>query len=191
MIQQITYEKIAQSAKHIFATEGYDGMNMRRLAEETGIVQSVIYHHYKSKDILIDNLFTRIGIELGERRHLLPAPTSAREMFRQRIQFQLENATEVLFVLKYFMHNRRNFHNTDGRGFVPDGAYKHIREVLLYGMKTKEFRDVEDIDEEAKVIAHAINGFVIEYYPDIPQGKELSDLVDSIYKFLIRSVERR
>jgi hypothetical protein len=41
---------------------------------------------------------------------------------------------------------------------------------------------------DAKIMAHAINGFLLEYFPDTPKGKELNSLVSSLTEFLNRSM---
>lgn len=49
-------QEILHAARLIFATEGYAGLSMRRLASEVGISLSNVQHYYKSKDLLIEAL---------------------------------------------------------------------------------------------------------------------------------------
>ena len=55
-------------------------------------------------------------------------------------------------------------------------------------METKEFT-ITHLDDDAKVITHAINGFLLEYYPYMPERKEKKELIDRIYRFLIRALK--
>ena len=108
-------------------------------------------------------------------------------MLKQRIEFQIDHAGEVVAVLKFYLAYRDIFPKIKS-GYIPDKAYQHIEEVLERGVKSGEFIDL-DVRKEAKVITHAINGFLLEYYPKAPRGKEKSELIDSIHAFIIRSIQ--
>jgi AcrR family transcriptional regulator len=47
---------ILVAAREIFASEGYAGLSMRRVAAEVGMSLSNVQHYYKSKDLLIEAL---------------------------------------------------------------------------------------------------------------------------------------
>lgn len=183
-----TKQKISIAAKRIFAERGYEGLSMRVLAKESGVNLSNIYHYFEDKDVLLDELFKSIGKELGEKRALLPKRRTAFEALKDRITFQFESIEDVVFVLKYYLHFRPDFLHTND-GYVPSKAYLHIREVLEQGVDNEEFAiGKQDIVKEAKVITHAINGFLLEYYPSPIKTSERADLVDSIYSFIARGL---
>jgi AcrR family transcriptional regulator len=185
-----TKELIQNQAKEIFALYGYDGLSMRKLAQESGIAASVIYHHYINKDQLLKETFDVTNIKLGQKRRLLPESSTAVEMLEGRIRFQLDNAADVVFVLKYYMQYRDTFEHIE-TGFVPKKAYLHIEEVLIKGLETGEFELAETVDKEAKIITHMINGFVLEYYPSkIPESEKL-ELIESVKGFILRALQRR
>lgn len=108
-------------------------------------------------------------------------------MLRQRIEFQIDNQETIVAVLKYYLAYRSRFKKFKN-GFVPDKSALHIEEVLRYGMERNEF-SITDIEDDAKVITHAINGFLLEYYPYTPKGIEKKELIDRIYLFLIRALK--
>ena len=181
-----TKEKIIKKASVLFAQNGYDAFNIRLLAESIPLAPSVLYHHFKDKDELLKTMFDNLNTHLGKKRTELPHLTSASETLKQRIIFQLDNAQEIVAVLKYFIAYRKKFPKFKG-GFVPDKSSLHIEEVLEFGVKSGEFYS-PNIQQDAKVITHAINGFLLEYYPDTPKGKEKEKLVENIYQFLIRAL---
>lgn len=47
-------QEILQAARLIFATEGYAGLSMRKLAAQVGMSLSNLQHYYQSKDLLIE-----------------------------------------------------------------------------------------------------------------------------------------
>lgn len=184
-----TQRKIVKNTAKMFARYGYEGVSMRKLAHECDIAPSVIYHYYKDKDELLKAMFDFLARDLGIKRGKLPDTKSAADMLLQRILFQIDHAEEVVAVLKYFLHYRSDFQKLPS-GYVPDTAYLHIKEVLERGVKNGEFIDLK-IDPEAKVITHAINGFLLEYYPHAPTEDERDLLAQSIHSFILRSIQNR
>lgn len=182
---------ILNKSKHLFAQHGYEGFSIRILSKESGVGLSSIYHFFEDKDQILAELFKQVGKELGQKRQALPARKSAVAMLKDRINFQFTNIEDVVFVLKYYLHFRPQFLRLDS-GYIPSKAYLHIDEVLRFGIQTSEFAITEaDVEKQSKVIAHAINGFLLEYYPSPPKGKELKSVVASIHSFLIRGLTNK
>lgn len=182
-----TKEIILKKATEIFALQGYEAFSIRNLADEIPVAPSVLYHYFKDKDALLKEMFDYSNRYLGEKRAKLLRPETASEMLKQRIEFQLDNSQEIVAVLKYYLAYRKDFVKFKN-GFVPDKSALHIEEVLIYGVETKEFK-IKNIEDDAKVITHAINGFLLEYYPYKPKGKEKEDLIERICSFLIRALK--
>jgi AcrR family transcriptional regulator len=181
-----TKEKIMKKTLQLFAREGYSGVSMRTLADEVPIAQSVLYHYFRDKDALLKEMFDSTSTKLGIIRSQLPKPESAVIMLRQRILFQIDHAEEIVAVLKYYLAYRKQFVKNE-TGFVPEKTSLHIEEVLRYGLRTGEFQ-VDDVVHDAKVITHAINGFLLEYFPHKPKGRERDKLADTIHSFLLRAL---
>lgn len=185
-----TKERIMQHAKHVFATSGYEGLSMRTLAKQSGISLSVAYHYFKNKDALLKELFVATSRDLGKKRALLPKRQSATDMLRDRIAFQIDNVTDIVFILKYYMHFRSDYPQHE-YGYLPLQATKHVTEVLEYGRATNEFIATQPIISEAKVITHSINGFLLEYYPTTPDASEKEALISSIHDFVMQAIVRQ
>lgn len=186
-----TRTTIIKKAKRLFALNGYEGFSMRILAKESEVGLSSIYHFFDDKDEILKEIFYTTNRNLGIARNKLPKSVSAEAMLLDRIMFQFQNIESVVFVLKYYLHYRPSFLKLDS-GYLPAKGYLHIEEVLEVGVKNGEFSiKTSEIAKEAKVIAHAINGFLIEYYPNSPKNDELKDVTNSIHRFLIRSLTNK
>lgn len=181
-----TRDKIIKKAKILFATQGYEGVSMRDLATSSQITLSNTYHYFPSKDLLLEEIFNLTNTSLGKKRKKLPEVQSASNMLKQRIAFQFNNAEDIVYVLKYYLVFRKKFKKSD-TGFLPPKTYLHIEEVLEYGKQRGEF-SVDDIYEDAQVIAHCINGFVLEYYPYRLSAKEKEQVVNKIHRLLIKAL---
>lgn len=184
-----TQQHIYEAAKHIFAERGYDGLSMRTLAKDAGISLSVIYHHYPDKDILLKHIFDTTNTQLGLERKRLKTTNTMSDALLQRIEFQFKHIEAIVFVLKYYLHYRPSFQK-NSTGFVPEKTSLHIEEVLEQGRQTGELRDDIDIVQEAKIITHAINGFLLEYFPANPKGQEKKELVRHLHAFILRSIAK-
>lgn len=183
-----TKHTIIEESVRVFASNGYDGLSMRILAKKAQIAPSVLYYYFKDKDTLLKAMFDQININLGLERRKLPQLQTASQMLKQRIEFQLDHAEEIVAVLKFYLAYRKKFKKIP-TGYVPDKAYLHIEEVLLFGIKTNEIEET-DIKKQAKVITHAINGFLLEYYPSIPANQEKEELIETIHAFLWRAIKK-
>lgn len=180
--------EILKQATILFAGEGYEGLSMRILARKVRVAPSVLYYYFKDKDALLKSMFDFINTNLGIERSKLAQSKSTSDMLKQRIEFQLDHAEEIVAVLKFYLTYRKKFKKLP-TGFVPDKAYLHIEEVLTYGIEKKEIEPT-DIQEQSKVMTHAINGFLLEYYPSIPTNDEKHQLIHVIHKFLWRAIKK-
>lgn len=184
---KINQNIILENTASIFAEGGYHTFSIRTLAKKINISPSVIYHYFKNEDELLKCMFDYLNTQLGQKRKSLITTKTAEQMMKQRIEFQLDNAEMIVAILKYYLNYRNNFSKFKN-GFVPDNSSLHIEEVLKYGMETNEFK-VDNLEDEAKVITHAINGFLLEYFPYKPQGAEKSQLINRINKFLMKALK--
>jgi len=183
MTQSQTDTVIRETAKQLFAKYGYDGLSMRTLSKASGVGLSSIYHFFKDKDILLKAIYLETNARLGMLRGQLPDSPTAEAALAQLIEFQLEHIEDVVYVLKYYLHFRHDFAVLPTKT-LPAKSVLHVEEVIHKGIKTGEFKIREgDIPAKAKVVAHTINGYLLEYYPDTPHGKERQDMVRDIVDF--------
>jgi AcrR family transcriptional regulator len=56
-----TRQHILDAALELFAEKGFFGTSMRELARAVGVRESAIYHHFVSKDALLDALMVEAG----------------------------------------------------------------------------------------------------------------------------------
>lgn len=66
MSKRNTKEIILFKALNLFADKGYDGVTVRDIANEVGIMQSSLYKHYKSKQEIFDTLVQKMQTQFQE-----------------------------------------------------------------------------------------------------------------------------
>ena len=81
-----TKERILQEALIMFADRGYEGTNMRELAQTLGLGKSALYKHYASKDeiwnCLLDEIESHYSQQFGSGENQPPAPASCEEFLQ-------------------------------------------------------------------------------------------------------------
>lgn len=182
---------IISKARQLFAMQGYEGFSMRTLAEECGVGLSSIYHFFGDKDEILHAIFKQTSRNLGLQRAKLPKRRLLQAMLADRIRFQFQHIEEVVFVLKYYLHFRQTFEKNMA-GYVPHKAYLHIEEVLQHGIDSGQLSiEANDLEKEAKIITHAINGFLLEYYPANISNREITKLSNDLTDFIMRSISKK
>jgi AcrR family transcriptional regulator len=174
---------IRMTAKQLFAKHGYDGISMRTLAQESGVGLSSIYHFFKDKDVLLKAVYLDTNKQLGIARGALPEQPNAKQMLAQLINFQFEHIDDVVYVIKYYLHFREDFAVLPTKT-LPAKSVLHVEEVMRKGIETGEFAVSDnDVTAKARVLAHTINGYLLEYYPDTPHTHERQEIIDDIVAF--------
>lgn len=181
----ITHDKIIKQVSELLAQGSAETVSIRKLAEQVNIAPSVIYHYFPTKYDLLKKVFDHNNQTLGKKRAKLPKVDTAYELLRQRIEFQFDNAALIVGVLNFYLSYRSKFpQHTDG--FLPDKTYLHIQEVIEFGIKTGELLN-KDIEKQARVAVHAINGYLLEYFPHIPTGATRKKVIEELHSFIWRS----
>ncbi len=159
---------------------------MRLIAKKIGIAQSVLYYHFASKDELLKTVYEEANRMLGQARAELPPQSIFESLLKQRISFQFDHAEFVCAVLKYYLHFRMSFEK-NSRGHLPEKTYLHIEEILEKAQQLGLYR-FPDLQKEAKVIVHAINGFILEYFPSPLSASEKKAVIDDVADFILRAL---
>ncbi|GAA0950071.1 TetR/AcrR family transcriptional regulator [Actinocorallia libanotica] len=60
-------DQLLEIAAGLFATQGYAETTMRDIADATGILAGSIYHHFSSKEAMLDELLRGFLVDLHER----------------------------------------------------------------------------------------------------------------------------
>lgn len=180
-------DKIIQETRNIISDQGFENFSIRKLAKQIPISPSVIYHYFPNEDDLLKQMFNATSSELGLLRSQLPKCQNTSEMLKQRINFQLDNSQMIVSIIKYYLSNRSSFPAND-TGFLPEKSTLHIQEVLNFAIDSGEYQ-IQDPVSDAQVITHAINGFLLEYYPHKPSTSQRVKLVNKIHDFVIRALK--
>ena len=85
-----TKQRILDEALVMFSRRGYEGTNMRELAQTMGLGKSALYKHYESKEdiwnSMLDQIEARYSETLGSDDNLPPIPDSCDELIEMSMK---------------------------------------------------------------------------------------------------------
>jgi len=171
-------KKIQDAARELFATEGYDRVTMRRIADAIEYSPTTIYLHFKDKDELVQSLcdedFQRL---LGELQHG-PAPRDPVARIRQL------GVGYARFGTVYPNHYRFMFMTPFKREHAPnqtgESAYTLLRESVAAAIAAGRFRRI-DVETATQVLWSSVHGAVsllITFADKFPCAPAAPDLVE-------------
>lgn len=105
MESQTTRDRILLAALELFATRSYKAASMRQIAEEVGITKASLYHHFRSKQEILEELLTPL---LNELDAVLTRAAGERGLAARRRQLLEESADALLdhrHVLSLLLHD--------------------------------------------------------------------------------------
>ncbi len=65
--EQNTRQRILKAAAQLFATQGFHAVGMQALCENLNLSRGAFYHHFRSKDDVLDDICTRYMTELVQK----------------------------------------------------------------------------------------------------------------------------
>lgn len=64
----VTRDTILDAAERVFGSTGYAGSSMREISAEAGVAQALLHYHFKAKDTLYAEVFTRRAAQIVQYR---------------------------------------------------------------------------------------------------------------------------
>lgn len=102
-----TRDAILQAARRVFGAKGYAQATVADVIAETGIARGTFYIYFKDKDVLFEELFRRVSVEM---HHALNAPAKGthRDRVRASVRTYFEFFREEQGVFRCFFETAPN-----------------------------------------------------------------------------------
>lgn len=155
-----TRRRILEAARELFTKEGYAETSMRRIADSIGYTATAIYHHFKDKDALLNELclndFRALGEALRQMDQVPDPITRLRLMGQNYVKFALAHPQQFRFMFLV----ERPLPGPDVITIDPaeDGyafLIANIREAIELGLLRPEYTDAELI---AQMVWSGVHG---------------------------------
>lgn len=199
-----TRDKILDAARELFATEGYEGVSMRKVAERIEYSPTAIYVHFADKEELFRELCHQDYAKLAEVFQSSVMSTDPIERLKQIGAIYIDFGTRFPNHYKFmFMtpHPMREFDDEDRemRGNPERDAYAFLKwavqQAIDAGCFREELRDAELISQTLWASVHGVISLQIAKGGDPwvewrPIRERAEMMLDITLRGLLREKER-
>jgi len=136
--------ELLQIAADLFAERGYVATTVRDIADAAGILSGSLYHHFDSKESMIDEILSNfIGHTLASYDAVVSEGLSPRATFERLVQVSLGSMTTARSAILIYQNESRFLAQEPRFAYLRDAHRRFERiwtGVLESGIKQGEFR---------------------------------------------------
>lgn len=142
-----TQDEILRSALKLFATKGYFNTSLNDIAEAASIKNSsVIYHHFKNKQMiaaqLYANIFDSLNISVDDIRR---RNHKASEQLRSIVDLFFKLTDDAPDVMQFLLILKLNEFLPEEKPVMETAAFLKIINIIQSGIKAGEIRDIDPL----------------------------------------------
>jgi AcrR family transcriptional regulator len=175
---------ILDAAVRVFARQGFHSTRVSDIADEAGVAYGLVYHYFKSKDEVLNELFSeRWSLLLAAIEEADASGESPRSKLAAVAAFIVDSYRHDPELMKVIIVEVTRAANSFGRTHLPEirQAYDSITKIVADGQEEGAFR--RDIDPAFAsmsfygAIEQLLSGWIFEVMPassaDFDEAKEL------------------
>jgi len=176
--------QILDAGIRVFARQGFHSCRVSDIADEAGVAYGLVYHYFKSKDQVMNELFSeRWSLLLAAIDEVDAKPVPGREKLDAVARFIIDSYRHDPELMKVIIVEVTRAANSFGRTHLPEirRAYESIAKIVADAQASGEFRS--DIDPLVAsmwfygAIEQLLSGWVFELIPagegDFDRAREM------------------
>lgn len=172
----MTKKRILDVATEEFATLGYSGLSMNKLAEKLKINKAMIYYYFKDKRNLYDEVISSI-IELNEeeKKEILNSSLEAKEKFKRYIKLYTKTISNNPNIIPLTLREMANF-DLGIENNIPNSIEKELvlmKQIISQLNLKEKYKDMDFYELKAMII-----GTISSYYSMQKTPLKLSNIKD-------------
>jgi AcrR family transcriptional regulator len=176
--------QILDAAIRVFARQGFHSTRVSDIADEAGVAYGLVYHYFKSKDEVLNELFSeRWSLLLAAIEETDGQEGAPREKLGAVAAFIVDSYRHDPELMKVIIVEVTRAANSFGRTHLPEirRAYESIAKIVADGQQEGAFRrDIDPIFASMSfygAIEQLLSGWIFELIPasdaDFQQAKDL------------------
>jgi TetR/AcrR family transcriptional regulator, fatty acid metabolism regulator protein len=176
--------QILDAAVRVFARQGFHSTRVSDIADEAGVAYGLVYHYFKSKDEVLNELFSeRWSLLLAAIEEADREAASPRSKLEAVAGFIVDSYRHDPELMKVIIVEVTRAANSFGRTHLPEirRAYDSIAKIVADGQELGVFRRDIDADFASMsfygAIEQLLSGWIFEVIPatdtDFDQAKTL------------------
>jgi TetR/AcrR family transcriptional regulator, fatty acid metabolism regulator protein len=176
--------QILDAAVRVFARQGFHSCRVSDIADEAGVAYGLVYHYFRSKDQVMNELFTeRWSLLLAAIDEVDGRDVTPREKLDAVAGFIIDSYRHDPELMQVIIVEVTRAANSFGRTHLPEinRAYESIAKIIADAQKSGEFR--KDLDPLLAsmwfygAIEQLLSGWVFETIPagdrDFDRAREM------------------
>lgn len=172
----MTKKRILDVATEEFATLGYSGLSMNKLAEKLKINKAMIYYYFKDKRNLYDEVISSI-IELNEeeKKEILNSSLEAKEKFKRYIKLYTKTISNNPNIIPLTLREMANF-DLGIENNIQNSIEQELvlmKQIILQLNLKEKYKDIDFYELKAMII-----GTISSYYSMQKTPLKLSNIKD-------------
>ena len=151
--------QILDAAITVFARQGFNACRVSDIADEAGVAYGLVYHYFKSKYQVLNELFTeRWALLVEASQEIRSSDVPPRDKLAGVANFIIESYRHEPELMKVIIVEVTRAANSFGRTHLPEirKAYDLVAEIVADAQAKGEFRDDVDPNFAAMVFYGAI-----------------------------------
>jgi AcrR family transcriptional regulator len=184
-----TYNSILQSAQRLFSQQGYTATAMHQIAEEAGIGKATIYHHFRSKELILLSLVNDSIDQLGGSLTIIRKEEEPRQRLRVAAELSIRflySSAELIQIARREVPGVRELMVDRFASFFTEYATL-LEETFQKGIEMKIFRPVNP-HETAAVFLTMIQGNFARFYLTRMRFESPEKAADELLKIFFNGI---
>lgn len=183
-------DELLQVAAELFATKGFKNTTVRDIAEASGILSGSLYHHFDSKESMVDEVLSTFQEELfGKYDEILAGDEDARTKLERAVRVSFEAIDQHPHEVAIFQNEADYLGGFERFGYLAErnAQSRNVWMTLLTeGVKSGVLRADLDIELTYRFIRDTVWVAVRWYRP----GRKLShdDIADQYLHILLDGI---
>lgn len=181
-------QDILDVAREMFATEGYESVSMRKIADKIEYSATTIYLYFKDKNELLYQICEETFAQLGEKIRAVSEPETdliirLKKGLRAYIEFGVAHPHhyQVTFMSPVFSHPTDEYHY---EGSMGERTFNFLREEVTNCVAAGKLRngDIDAISQALWAGIHGTTSLLIGHidFPFVEQNKLIETVIDSM-----------
>lgn len=193
MKKQVKREEIISAAQKLIIQKGYRKTSVEDITKEAGIAKGSFYTYFKSKDSLMESIFSeKIEVLSKGLEDSLKNVQGLDDTIKKYIRYYLsvsENEAEFILVMMTMMRSIDSIGDVLIKRIEKDKTEKkeEIEEILKKYKDEIDIKDENDIERYSLITRGNLNNFYINNY--FPSGNRLNEISIEGLQERIRSVD--
>jgi AcrR family transcriptional regulator len=163
---------ILEHALELFATNGFDATSTKRIAEQAGVSEGLIFRHFTNKEGLLNAIVSYGTNKASSYFEKICSLTSPKEVIIQSLSLSknIDSNEENFWRLMYALKWQRGFYNND--------AFESLKIKLVWAFRELGF---EHPELETRIIEVWIDGLATERLLKKSPNNELIEIILNKY----------